>query len=267
MTDITAESWLHIQDVLFSRDDLWNDNLSRFRSPMAYRGLDQANYTLQTSLCRLGGDFAGLERHLLRNFKKYAHRDLVERNTDWHWLSVAQHHGLPTRLLDWTYSPYVALHFATAKLEHYDQDGAVWAVNFEKAKRALPDKMRELLETAGANGFSVDMLAELGISPLDLEDHEERGTFAMFFEPPSMDDRIVNQYALFSVLSRSRQTLDSWLSENRDLWWKLVIPARLKWEVRDKLDQANITERVLFPGLGGLSDWLKRHYSSGPSAQ
>jgi hypothetical protein len=255
MNEILAQSWLHIQDVLFSSDDLWNDHLRRFRSPMAYRGLDRAAYTLVTSLYRLGGDFASLEGHLLRNFKKYAHRDVVERNTDWHWLSVAQHHGLPTRLLDWTYSPYVALHFATAKL---------WAVNFEKAKRALPNKMKVLLETVGANGFSGDMLGELGISPLELESHEELGMFAMFFEPPSIDDRIVNQYALFSVLSQSRTTFDYWLSENSDLWWKLVIPSNLKWEVRDKLDQANVTERVLFPGLGGLSAWLARHYSPGP---
>jgi len=42
---------------------------------------------------------------------------------------------------------------------------------------------------------------------------------------------------------------------------KIIIPASLKWEVRDKLDQANINERVLFPGLDGLSRWLKRHYS------
>ncbi len=55
--------------------------------------------------------------------------------------------------------------------------------------------------------------------------------------------------------------IDSWLNENRNLYRRLVIPAALKWEFRDKLDQCNITERVLFPGLDGLSSWLKRQYS------
>lgn len=55
--------------------------------------------------------------------------------------------------------------------------------------------------------------------------------------------------------------LDDWLRRHPNLWRKVVNPAEIKWEIRDKLDQANITERELFPGLDGLSRWLKRHYS------
>ena len=90
---------------------------------------------------------------------------------------------------------------------------------------------------------------------------EKGEDFVVFFEPPSMDDRIVNQFAFFSVMSDSSAVLDGWLEKHPELWRKIVIPASLKWEIRDKLDQANVTERVLFPGLGGLSLYLKRQYS------
>ena len=140
--EIRIESWNQLQDELFS--DSWSSDLGRFRSRNAFRGLSDTSYPLVTGLIRLGGNFVEIEKHILRNFKKYAHRSVAGGDSTWHWLSVAQHFGLPTH--------------------------------------------------------------------------------------PS-------------------------------IWRKIIIPAELKWEIRDKLDQANITERVLFPGLDGLTSWLKRHYS------
>ncbi|MGD9660712.1 MAG: FRG domain-containing protein [Porticoccaceae bacterium] len=254
----TAESWLHLQELLF--DESWNEELGRFRSSWAFRGLPNVNYPLDTTLMRLGGRYDQLERHLLRNFMKYAHRDVVERDSYWHWLSVAQHHGLPTRLLDWTHSPLVAAHFATADTTAYEADAVVWCVNYECCHKLLPERIRLALDREGANTFTTELLAG-AVKSLDELDRLAGTAFLLFFEPPSMDDRIVNQYALFSVISSATQGLDLWMAAHGNLCRKIIIPAALKWEIRDKLDQANITERVLFPGLDGLSSWLRRHYS------
>jgi hypothetical protein len=258
MNEIRISSWNELQDELFASS--WNQHLGRFRSRFAFRGLSDAGYSLATTLIRLGGDFAALERHLLRNFKKYAHRNVVQGDSLWHWLSVAQHHGLPTRLLDWTYSPFFAMHFATANIDKIHCDGAIWAVNYIEAHRLLPEKLRVQLEEEGANVFTVEMLSESVQSLVELGRLGE-GKYVMFFEPPSMDDRIINQFAFSSVMSDPEELLDRWLAAHPELWRRIIIPASLKWEIRDKLDQANITERVLFPGLDGLSRWLKRHYS------
>ncbi len=58
--------------------------------------------------------------------------------------------------------------------------------------------------------------------------------------------------------------LDDWLQSHPDIYRRIVIPHALKWEVRDKLDQANVNERVLFPGLDGLCRWLGRQYAPRP---
>ena len=108
--------------------------------------------------------------------------------------------------------------------------------------------------------FTAEMLGRAA-GTLRAYDRLSPQPFVAFFEPPSLDERIVNQFALFSLMSSPRVSLDAWLRKHPDLARRIVIPRGLKWEVRDKLDQANITERVLYPGLDGLSRWLKRQYT------
>jgi hypothetical protein len=127
-----------------------------------------------------------------------------------------------------------------------------------RAREGLPRALRREMDQEGMNVASAETLAR--VAPTLREFDALGDDFVVFFEPPSLDERIVNQYALFSLMPSVDARLDRWLDEN-DLARRVVIPAELKWEVRDKLDQANLTERVLFPGLDGLSAWLRRYFS------
>src|SRR5215207_3263243 len=143
-----ARSWTELLEQLY--DGSWNDELRRFRSPFAFRGLAGDDQSLSNSLTRLAGDHHDVERlevAMLRNFRKYAVQQAPAAvDSVWHWLAVAQHHGLPTRLIDWTFSPLVALHFATDNPADYCRDGIVWCVDFVRANRLLPKRLRAILE-------------------------------------------------------------------------------------------------------------------------
>jgi hypothetical protein len=255
-----ARSWSELVEQLFAGS--WNPELQRFRSPFAFRGLVCAEHDLSNSLVRLAAghaDIAKLELAVLRNFRKYAYAQATQRvDSIWHWLAVGQHHGLPTRMVDWTYSPFVALHFATAHPRDFDTDGVVWCVNFVQANRLLPQRLRAILEEEHSETLTVEMLGEF--TSLRAFDALATDPFVVFVEPPSLDTRILNQFALFSLLPSPSARLDHWLESHPSLFKQVIVPAELKWEVRDKLDQANLNERTLFPGLDGLSRWLERYY-------
>jgi hypothetical protein len=257
VSDIRVSSWIELQERLYAGS--WQEPLRRFRSNFAYRGMSIASHDLRTSLMGLGGAYERQEGHLLRNFRKYAHSDAVPGDSIWNWLALAQHHGLPTRLLDWTFSPYVALHFVTQNLEKYHEDGVIWVVDYIQTNQFLPEQLKLSLREEGSDVFTAEMLSRVAGS-LPEFDHLADEPFVLFFEPPSLDDRIINQFALFSLMSSAQALMDEWLAARPGFFHRIIIPSELKWEVRDKLDQANITERVLFPGLDGLSRWLRRYY-------
>jgi hypothetical protein len=271
----TVHSWPELIEELFAH--AWEADLRRHRSPYVYRGCAERGDKLTPAITRLGVHHTKVERLLLSDFRQYARLQLKMDESDWNWLAVAQHHGLPTRLLDWTYSPYVALHFVTANLGTADPiaDGFVWCANYKATNAYLPDLLRQKLEDYRKSVFSTETLQE-AVGSLAEFDGLSREPFVVFLEPPSIDARIVNQVSLFSIMSRpceraeaAEMQLDTYLrtldqarpTSAPPVHRRLRIPAALKWEIRDRLDQANINERVLFPGLDGLAAWLQRHYA------
>ena len=116
-----------------------------------------------------------------------------------------------------------------------------------------------MLDEEASDTFTIEMLQTFGT--LREFDSLAANPFVVFVEPPAMDSRILHQLALFSLMSSPSANLEDWLQEHPQLFRTVPVPAHLKWEIRDKLDQANINERVLFPGLDGLSRWLTRYYT------
>lgn len=96
----------------------------------------------------------------------------------------------------------------------------------------------------------------------DLEkyDSDMSGKAMVLIEPPSIDQRIINQYSYFSIIPLQMDDIEEYLNSETTHTTKYIIDKTLKWRIRDMLDQMNINERVTYPGLDGLTQWIKRHY-------
>ena len=236
----------------------------RRRDYGVYRGAANAAAPLLSSLDRLGGDphkKVGLEEHILRNFIRYsrAHLDAGRPHNDWEMLVTAQHHGVPTRLLDWTYSPLVAAFFATRPAHgHDDRDRAVWRLDWQRVHRQFDFPPLALLVQ------DLDALpgAPKPFTPWQLIASRSGHAFACMIEPPSLDARIAAQAATFTLTSDTRQSFDAFLEDQSlgDTLTRYVIPAREVTRVRDQLDLVGIDERRHYPDLDGVAAAIQRYY-------
>ncbi len=110
----------------------------------AFRGQRDASWVIATSLDRSKSELSSAvsEQFLLREFQRRAHHylaaELIPQDT-LEWLALMQHHGCPTRLLDWTRSSYVAAYFAMEDVAP-NAVAAVWAVDIEWYKKAAVDR-------------------------------------------------------------------------------------------------------------------------------
>lgn len=173
------------------------------------------------------------ERSLFDIFCREARSHLENVPADkWEWLSIAQHHGLPTRLLDWSHNPLVALYFAVKGNEN--NDGALFALqSITKAS----ERVRE------GSPFDIS-------SPVKL--------YPNFVSP-----RIRAQEGLFVACSNVEKPLDEQLPDK----WVLQeysIPESSKAKVRYELFRLGVHESSLFPDLDGLASRLKWQTSVSP---
>lgn len=243
-----------------------NPNTGRYRDAGVYRGSSIAGMPLLTSLDRLGGTHpphtkADLEEHILRNYIRYSRPFLgSEPVDDWEQLVSAQHHGAPTRLLDWTYSPLVAAFFASRPFKSEKHERAIWRLDWQMVHEAfglapLALLIADLQVLLGRDGHFTPW--RLFARPKDAP------PFACLLEPPSLDNRIVAQAAAFTLCSDKWTSFDQFLVEHGlgHALTKFVIPIDAVSLLRDQLDMVGIDERRLFPDLDGVAAAIRRYYA------
>ena len=227
-------------------------------SNWAFRGERHAHWPLSTSLSRYFQDFGihpqawpEQEDRILRIFKRKGHQYLGQPPAlidDFQWLALMQHHGAPTRLLDFTWSPYVAAFFA---LERATGEAAVWALN--------PSEL-------GSHGKGKES-AKTRITLPEM-DPRTPGNFKRYFlkgdqafiwvgEPDTMNRRLIAQsgtFAMPGVLNVPLEDILSRYPDPEDKIAKFVLPFE---SVRNtglrELYRMNITYATLFPDLDGLA--------------
>jgi hypothetical protein len=203
---------------------------------MVFRGVINSEYKLIPSVGRLPllGDSSeelDRERALLEQFKmKSALRLQCQPSNDWEWLSLAQHYGLPTRLLDWSINPLIALYFATA----------------HSPEELYGGKPLSNCAVYGLVSY-IHIDSSYHIHPLHL-------TQTLEFYGPSISERVVNQAGLFTVHHEPRKAFDT------DKLHKFVIPGELKPQIQSKLGLLGINESTIYPGLDGIAKSLKTEF-------
>lgn len=220
-------------------------------SNWAFRGERDQRWPLYSSLSRYLRNFrvapaawTRQEGRIVRVFKRKAHQFLEqppEADDDFQWLALMQHHGAPTRLIDFSWSPYVAAFFA---LERTTGDGVIWALNPGRI-----DSSRALRHTR--------------------MDPRVRGNYERYFlkgnhrfiwmgEPYAMNRRLIAQSGTFAVPGVLDAPLEEIIAESgqENILAKFVLINAVRETGMRELYRMNITYATLFPDLDGLAKSL-----------
>jgi hypothetical protein len=264
----------------------WEDILKEFErlagGGYLFRGMDDSRWELKTSLERhtpAEMKASDAEIRLLHEFKRRAHTYLqpqhipAEDNAG-EWLALMQHFGAPTRLLDVTESPYVAVYFAIEEARQGVDACAVWAINrswcLEAAGNAIlkdqPDKQKALVEAIARGlfpeGYTPGLLQGVESSLLKADKWLEKHTAAIVpFVPIRLSERLSVQQGQFLVPRDVdllfMQNLAA-LGDPGNAVIKYVIPTAKRGRILERLRMMNMTRAQLFPGLDGFAQSFRQ---------
>jgi len=205
----------------------------------AFRGQADAGWALSSTLTRYFSAFhipqkewELREQRALRIFKRKATHFLTHvpaLKDDFEWMALMQHHGAPTRLLDFTWSPYVAVFFALERAEH---DAAVWALNPEH----FPS------------------VGELGRFTLDQLNRGKSKFQVAIGRPYIMNRRLIAQSGTLVVSGTLGRPVEAILRRPAGTLIKFILRRdAVRQTAMRELYRMNITHATLFPDLDGLA--------------
>jgi hypothetical protein len=232
------------------RVESWEEFLGYITRPpysnWAFRGERDERWPLYSSLSRYLQSFSiapkvwpEQEGRILRVFKRKAHQFLEKPpalDDDFQWLALMQHHGAPTRLIDFTWSPYVAAFFA---LERTIGDAVVWALNPARVNSSrTPESVR------------MDPRLSRNFQRFYLEGNRR---FIWMGEPHTMNQRLIAQSGTFAVPGVLDVPVEDILSDGENTMAKFVMAHAVRETGMRELYRMNITFATLFPDLDGLA--------------
>ena len=227
-----------------------------------YRGQSDYLWDLKSGLERVmkrfgldASDQEQWERHLVREFKRHYHRytrDVPDDEDTARWLALMQHHGAPTRLLDFTYSFYAAVFFAVETGQFGGPPAALWAVDhdwcWDYANPHLPQRVIELLKKDSKHRESTEALLAT------------KKPLAVPMNPFFFDERLAVQQGVFLCpLALDRPFMENLGAKPHLDGTGHIMKVELQCKppfIRDALrhlHEMNINRTTLFPGIDGLA--------------